>query len=58
MRQHCLRHKRGGDLFRLGGTKPEIGQACLLVALEARNLDRRREASLQFTLIPYARNAI
>ena len=37
-----LRLDRGHELFRLGETKPEVGQAWLLIAFEARNLHLRR----------------
>ena len=42
-----LRLDRGRQLFRLGETKPEVGQASLLIALEACDLDLRRLSGLQ-----------
>ena len=42
-----LRLDRGHELFRLGKTKPEVGQACLLIAFEARDLHLRRLPGLK-----------
>jgi hypothetical protein len=55
-----LRLESGGELLRLGKTEPEVGQASLLIAFDAGDLDLRRLASLQLrhqfrhqlTLIP------
>jgi hypothetical protein len=45
--RHDLRLDRGCQTFCLGETKPEVGQACMLIAFEACDLDLRRLPGLK-----------
>ena len=46
-RRYDLRLEGGGQLFRLFETKTEVGQARLLIAFDACDLDRHRFPGLQ-----------
>ena len=48
LRRDDLRLDRGHELFRLGETKPEVGQACLLSAFDACHLNLRRLPGCKF----------
>ena len=47
LRRDDLRLDRGHELLRLSETKPEVGQACLLIAFEACDFHLRRLPGLQ-----------
>jgi hypothetical protein len=47
LRWDDLRLDRGSQLFRLGETKSEVGQACLLSAFDACDLNLRRLPGLK-----------
>ena len=47
LRRDDLRLDRSHELFRLGETKPGVGQTGLLIAFEASDLDLRRLPGLQ-----------